>query len=156
MILLPSNWPSWIKKLRENQIQPAGVDLTLSEVMTFTSPGKLTINNEKRVLSSTRKIEPKNNYYELQHGSYLIRYNEKIEIPSNAIGLVFPRSSLMRMGATLYTAVWDPGYIGRGISLLTVFNKIIIEKKARVAQLVLIKTEKNAEKLYNGVFQGEE
>ena len=60
----------------------------------------------------------------------------------------------MRIGASLYTAVWDPGYEGRGSGLLVVHNKngIYIEKGAQIAQLVFIRMNKPTKKLYRGSY----
>ena len=76
-------------------------------------------------------------------------------IPNNAAGIVLPRSSLLRMGANIYTALWDPGYKGKGVSLLKVFNPqgIVIERYARIAQLILIPAKSSGE--YSGKYQYE-
>ena len=61
----------------------------------------------------------------------------------------------MRMGAMIFTALWDPGYEGKGSSLLYVFNNegVVIEKGARIAQLIVIKAQ--TEKKYSGRYQYE-
>jgi dUTP pyrophosphatase len=71
-----------------------------------------------------------------------------------ALGL--SRSSLLRCGASLHTAVWDAGYSGRSESLLVVHNPagLDLEKNARVLQLVFSKLTGKSEG-YNGIYQGE-
>ncbi|MHA1860698.1 MAG: dCTP deaminase domain-containing protein, partial [Candidatus Ranarchaeia archaeon] len=80
----------------------------------------------------------------------------KVTIPQNAIGLVFPRSTLMRIGAMLYTAVWDPGYSGQGLGLFHVFNPhgINVSENARIAQLIFLTAEEGAAH-YRGIYQNE-
>ena len=67
-----------------------------------------------------------------------------------------PRSTLLRCGANVGTAVWDRGYSGRSESLLTVENSngIRIFKDARVLQLIFMRTLTD-ESLYKGIFLNE-
>ena len=71
-----------------------------------------------------------------------------------ALGL--SRSSLLRCGASLHTAVWDAGYSGRSESLLVVYNPqgLDLEKNARVLQLVF-STLTGESQGYTGGYQGE-
>lgn len=73
------------------------------------------------------------------------------------MAMALPRSSLLRCGATLDTAVWDPGYNGRSQSLLVVHNPhgIRIKKNARLMQLIFICMREVAHKAYSGIYQGE-
>ena len=57
--------------------------------------------------------------WSLPPGGYLVRYNEYVKIPKNTLGLVFPRSSLMRIGGMINTAVWDAGYAGQAVRFAT-------------------------------------
>ena len=134
----------------------AGLKLTLGEVYRLESMGSLGIDTKK--LPTYRPLEPKNNEYLLKPGPYLVKYNEYIEIPNGYIALAIQRSSLIRMGATLYTAVWDPGYRGRGSGLLVVHNPhgIIVERNSQIAQLVFIKMSRETRLLYRGSYLGEE
>jgi len=52
-----------------------------------------------------------------------------------------PRSSLLRCGVTVETAVWDAGYSGRSESLLVVFNNngFRLRKNARILQLLFFR-----------------
>ncbi|MBA7526930.1 dCTP deaminase, dUMP-forming [subsurface metagenome] len=139
----------------EIQTQIAGFDLTTKEVMKLKKGGILDFDNNKRHIPEYKNINSKGNKWILKPGGYLIRYNEIIQIPKNSIGLVLPRSSLMRCGATLCSAVWDPGYKGRGIGLLIVTTKITLYENTRIAQIILIKTEKSVSEGYSGTYQNE-
>ncbi len=156
MIILPRNGPAWISKLESDQIQPAGVDLTVQNIQSFEKTGKLGVKSTDRVIPEKNILQPNTKgFYNLSIGSYVVRYRERIEIPLDAIGLVFPRSSLLRMGATIYTAVWDPGYKGQGMGLLNVTHPIAIQKGARVAQLIFIRMETPSPKGYQGIYHNE-
>jgi len=142
---------NWIKGIESNQVQPNGVDLTISEIYKFKDRGFLL--KDRRKLPDYEVLL--GDIWELQPGSYIVRYKELIVIPENAVGIVLPRSSLMRMGVTLYTAVWDSGYEGRGISLLNVLNPygIVLAKGSRISQIIFIEAKKW--KKYEGIFKGE-
>jgi dUTP pyrophosphatase len=77
-------------------------------------------------------------------------------MPLDISAIARTRSTLLRNGATVGTAVWDPGYQGRSSSLLTVHNPqgIQIKKNARIAQLVFYHTGE-VEQGYTGVYQRE-
>ncbi|MFA7190929.1 MAG: deoxyuridine 5'-triphosphate nucleotidohydrolase [Dehalococcoidales bacterium] len=139
------------------QIQPCGIDLTLKEVASFTSAGRITRSNQDRLVSELEalKFDDKGQVH-LAPGAYLITYNESVNLPLNLMALVLPRSSLLRSGATVHTAVWDPGYSGRGQSMLSVSNPkgFIVEKDARVVQMIFL-TLDEASSGYNGTYQGE-
>jgi dUTP pyrophosphatase len=142
----------------EEQLQPNGIDLTVSDISVFNSSGILNIDNEARVLSSTSPLIFNGaGYLDLVPGSYLITYNEVINLPRNIMGLAFPRSSLLRCGISIHTAVWDAGYSGRGKSLMLVYNTMgfRVYRHARVVQLVFFRLSSEVFKGYNGVFQKE-
>ena len=139
----------------EDQVQPGGVDLTILKISTFEEEGEIGFAHKK--LPKTKEIKPINGYWKLPPGPYKITYNEIVKIPENAIGICLPRSSLLRMGATIFSAVWDPGYMGRGEGLLVVFNPngIRIQERAKIAQLILIKLSGKPHKVYRGTYYGE-
>ncbi|KYC54039.1 MAG: Deoxyuridine 5'-triphosphate nucleotidohydrolase [Candidatus Methanofastidiosum methylothiophilum] len=138
------------------QITPNGFDMTVKEIHSITSGGAVDFSNEKRKLSETKLMEFIDNFVFLQKGSYKIVYNEIVNIPKDLIALGRPRSTLLRCGANVGTAVWDRGYSGRSESLLTVENEkgLTIFKDARVLQLVFMKTLAD-DSLYKGIFQKE-
>ena len=139
------------------QIQPNGVDLTLDAIFEPLEPGRITRNDteigkRQRVASEELDRKVPETYY-LEPGGYIARYDEIIEIPEGHVGFVYPRSSLMRNGCMLDTAVWDAGYEGRGEGLLEVHHDIELERGARIAQLVLARADH--EGTYDGSYQGE-
>ncbi len=140
------------------QVQPAGVDLTVGEVYRFRGRGFLGFSNESRVLPDVEKLEfDDGGKLFLERGAYRVRYNEVVRVPSDCVAIGLPRSSLMRMGATVISALWDPGYEGRGEGLLIVENPygIVLEKDARIVQLIFIRLESKPESEYRGVYMRE-
>jgi dUTP pyrophosphatase len=137
--------------LADAQVQPNGVDLTLAAVYDQTSPGR--IGRDGKSIGERREIAPQDGVYKLEPGGYIAEYGDKVVVPDNHIGFVLPRSSLLRNGCTMDTAVWDAGYTGRGEGLLEVHHPIEIEQGARIAQFVLAAAEH--EDRYDGSYQGE-
>ncbi len=144
-----------LKGFMEQQVQPAGIDLRVSEIHVYKTTGTLGVND--RLLPETSPIKPHDGVWALTPGAYKIVFMDAVSIPDDAVGLCFPRSSLLRMGASLHCTVWDPGYRGIGEALLIVHNPhgIRIERGARVAQLILIRVEPKPSTVYRGRYYGE-
>lgn len=140
----------------ESQMQPAGVDLTLGEVHAFEEGGKIDFDNSGRRLPKTKRMEFEGEI-KLGKGCYKVVFNEHVSIPKDCAALGFPRSSLLRCGANMHCAVWDPGYEGRSEALLVVENPhgIVLGKNAKLVQLVFVKLLEDAKELYSGVYKGE-
>lgn len=143
--------------LGSSQVQPAGIDLTLKEVHSLSDGGEVDYDNSKRRISKSAKLEFADGKLHLPAGCYKIIYNEYVEIPGDCAAFGFPRSSLLRCGADVRCAVWDPGYHGRSESLLIVHNThgITLHKDAKVSQLVFVRLEEKAAKGYEGQYKGE-
>lgn len=139
------------------QLQPAGFDLSLQAVSCFNGTGCLDFSNLKRSLPQVEQLEftGSDKFLELGPGGYLVTYNEQITVPTDCAGIVLPRSSLMRCGAVLHSALWDPGYSGRGQGLLSVHQTLKLYKDARIGQFVLFVLEAEADAKYSGTYQGE-
>ncbi len=136
----------------EEKVDCAGLKLTLDKVFRIVGVGRLSKNSKE--LPKYESVIDSNGLYRLPQGIYLVKYGEYIRIPNGYIGLAIQRSSLLRMGASLYTAVWDPGYEGKGSGLMVVHNPhgIIIERGTQIAQLVIIKMSSPTSKLYRGTY----
>jgi deoxycytidine triphosphate deaminase len=137
--------------VRDAQIQPNGVDLTLGAVFEQTEPGR--IERGGKTVGKRRELSPAEGTYRLDPGGYVVRYADRIRIPEEHVGFLYPRSSLLRNSCMLDTAVWDAGYEGRGEGLLEVYHGIELEQGARIAQLVLARADH--EDTYTGSYQGE-
>ena len=141
----------------EEQIQPNGVDFTLREVALLQSPGKITVENSQRLVSDLAPLVFDGlGFIELMAGAYIVTYNEIVHLPRNITALATPRSSLLRCGVTINTAVWDAGYSGRSQSLMVVYNPqgFRLQRNARIVQLVFLRLTQETEG-YHGTYQGE-
>lgn len=146
-----------ISSTTDAQIQPNGVDLTLDVVLEPLEPGRITRNTtevgQRQPITTTETDRKSPETYYLEPGGYVVRYDETVRIPEEHVGFIYPRSSLLRNGCMLNTAVWDAGYEGRGEGLLQVHHDIELERGARIAQLVLATADH--EGTYDGSYQGE-
>ena len=141
----------------EEQVQPNGFDLTLREVALPQSPGRIAIANAQRLVSDLAPLVFDGlGFIDLMPGAYVITYNEIVHLPKNIMALAAPRSSLLRCGVTVNTAVWDAGYSGRSQSLMIVYNSqgLRLQKNARIVQLVFLQLTRETEG-YQGTYQGE-
>ncbi len=141
----------YVSPVREEQVQPNGVDLTLDLVFEQVSAGRL--QRTGKTIGEREEVDRNDDVYRLSPGGYVLRYGETVRIPEAHVGFIYPRSSLMRNSCMLNTAVWDAGYEGRGEGLLQVHHTIELEREARVAQLVL--AEAGHSGTYDGSYQGE-
>ena len=141
----------------DTQLQPSGFDLSLSSIEEYLGGGAVDFSNKERVIAETRTITPDGDgWYSLKQGVYKVVYNEVVKMPLNVAAIARTRSTLLRNGAEVGTAVWDPGYEGRSSSMLTVHNPngLRLKKDARVAQLIFFQTGE-VDRGYSGVYQKE-
>ena len=140
------------------QLQPNGFDMTLQTVSKFVSMGKLGSDKVTTTISDIEEM-PFNNAGEihLTKGCYLLTINEIVDLPLNVMALARPRSSLLRSGVSVHTAVWDAGYRGRSQTLLTVYNPLgySIAKNARILQMIFCYLSLPTKEGYSGRYQGE-
>lgn len=120
------------------QIQPAGIDLSLQTIMTLDSAARVAFTQAETILPQYSEILfDSDGRAFLPPGPYKLIVNEIVNLPRHVLGIARPRSTLLRAGATVNTALWDPGYSGRSELLLVVHNPagLTLARNARVAQL---------------------
>lgn len=143
------------------QIQPNGIEMTVGKVEKYNSMGYIGFDNKSRTLPSTSEIEPHSyvsgDWLQLESGCYLLTLNEAVKIPKNCMALAVPRSSLLRMGVDIRSAAWDSGYEGRSQVMMVVNNPygVMLQKNARILQLIFFKLNDEVEKGYSGIYQRE-
>ena len=141
----------------EEQLQPNGFDLTLREVALLQSSGKIAIKDAERHLPELAPLVFDGlGFIDLLPGIYSVTYNEVVHLPKTLMALARPRSSLLRCGVTVGTAVWDAGYSGRSQSLMVVYNPrgFRVQQNARIVQLIFLRLSQ-ATKGYHGAYQHE-
>ena len=142
----------------DDQLQPSGLDFSLLRVDGFASPGRMGSSTEDRTLPQYQPLEfGAGGWLDLPPGSYLVTFNEVVNIPLDLVALAHPRSSLLRSGVSLPTSIWDPGYSGRSQALLTVHNPTgyQLQRNARLMQMLFLRLCRPVDQGYQGRYQGE-
>ena len=143
------------------QLQPNGIDVTVRSVASFppeAGPGAIGVSDADRVLPESTGLDfDDHGWLALSPGHYLVTFNEVVNLPRWLMALGRPRSSLLRMGVSLHTAVWDAGYSGRSQALLVVHHAggFRLQRDARVAQLVFFPLSAPDAAGYDGNYQRE-
>jgi deoxycytidine triphosphate deaminase len=99
-------------ELREKQVPPATIDLTLR--------GRVLKYKLDSYLIGEEITEEKKGYEEIENGIYrlppgnsaIFQIYEKLGLPPNIAGLVIPRSSITRLGIVIQPTYLNPGYMG--------------------------------------------
>lgn len=150
------------------KVNPCGVDLVPLAVFKipdlpviidgedrgFYVDNKVLIPNDlKERIHPITKLGRK--VYLLEGGIYEIRL-PRVEIPANATGLCYPRSSFARLGIVKgQTALFDSGYHGEGSQTFFFPTKAIIGEDEAWVQFILLDNSEIAKTKYNGKYQGE-
>lgn len=129
-------------------LQPASIDLTLGN-QTFQY--KLT----DYVLGQDIDEVVEHSSFEtltLEVGkTAFVGLNEKISIPNDMIGIVFPRSSITRLGVNIGTSFINPGYTG--VMPITITNNsnmsITLAPGYKVVQMVVLRLSDVVESGYS-------
>lgn len=140
----------------EAQTQPNGVELSLASIARFLGPGAIAFDNSERHLPEAEPVSfDEDGWMWLAPGPYRVRFNETVRVPLDRYAIARPRSSLLRMGASSPTALWDSGFNGVGEGLLVVHNPhgLRIRRGARLVQLVFFHLPAPVERPYNGQYQ---
>jgi dUTP pyrophosphatase len=140
------------------QIQANGIDLRVERIQRLTSPGLLGAADALREPAAREDLQSDNDgWWDLHRGAYVITYREKVNLPHDLMALARPRSTLLRSGVAIHTAVWDAGYSGRGEGLLSVLNARgwRLQRGARVLQLVFFRLSTPTQEGYRGRYLGE-
>lgn len=139
------------------QLQENGFELTVAKVEAFDGAGRVGFSNADRVLPGYTPLDwGEDGWLFLRPGSYKIIFNEVVSIPKDMCAIARPRSSLLRSGVTVHTAVWDAGYRGRSEALLIVYNPagFYLRKDARMIQLIFMSLA-SAQQGYSGQYMNE-
>ena len=132
-----------------DNVQPASIDLRLSgHSYTYNLPAGLSLGRE---IPDDAKVESEFRELAIAPGeTVFLRTLERIQIPEAAVGFIFARSSITRIGLQVAPIFINPGY--SGFPPLTVTNSMKFSIKViaeiRFAQLVIASTYHAPERPY--------
>jgi len=144
-----------IKGAKEEQFQPASVDLRLAESFLIMDEqnSEINLNSDMKY----RKIEGKEVI--IPPRSFVLASTmEHVEIPLDMTAFVEGRSSIGRLGLFIQNAGFvDPGF--KGTITLELFNATNVPMRLdagrRICQLVFMGLDKKLNKGYNGKYIGQ-
>lgn len=149
----------------EDDYQPSGLDLRVGRVFKFDDNLIASLHEGEKQLPKQIEIPignlPEYALYDgwllAPHRPYMFEVQEKIKIGDNNAQFYLPRSSLLRAGVNVYTALGDLGYNGF-LRFLVINHRgapFFIQQGERFAQLVDFEVRGGSES-YNGDYQEDE
>lgn len=137
------------------QVQPNGVDLRVKSISHVT--GKAFVPTEGKAdfgMVNWEELPTNDGWYELEKSAqYVVNFQEEISVSDGFCAIIVPRSSLLRAGAFITSALWDTGFQGQLGGVIRPLNDIAIQRGARLAQVLFLRAEFNG-KRYEGRYQG--
>lgn len=144
----------------EKSYQPDGIDLRLGQVyeLEFEYGEIYGISDDQKKLPKHKPIAPEVHSMGLgwllkPHSSYILEVDRPIHINLDSAQFYLPRSSLLRMGFNVATALGDSDFNGK-LSFLGINetdNSLFLGKNVRFAQLIDFKVDGAG--LYDGDYQ---
>jgi deoxycytidine triphosphate deaminase len=144
-----------------NSPEGAGFDLRLDEIFEISGDGFLGVEERDtpEITSVAKNNDSKSeeeNYFIFEPGKYyLIKTMEKVNLPINLSGIIFPRTTLFRSGLALFNGIVQSGYCGEltfGICNMGK-SKIKISFGARIAHITFHEVLGEGNQ-YKGQWQG--
>ena len=131
----------------DTQRAGAGLDLTVDEVARLTGPGALDFGGSEFAAAELRTLDPElaspdddYGWWELEAGSYAVRYNEAIELGEGEIGLVHPLPRLHAAGASHASFVVEGGRDPVDVLLTVGEGGCRLKENCRVSRLLVVET----------------
>ena len=147
-----------LSQVYDNQIQPNAVELTVGAVRKCVSGGTFVLRDNLKQHIEKEEFKPvyeetNDKVYLLEEGVYEIEFEQRVQMGADEVGIVISRSSLMRNGIWMTSALYDSGYVGKMVASLQVPKGTRFEfpKGERLAQFVIFEAE--ALKRYTGSYQ---
>lgn len=134
-----------------------GFDLRLGEVFQIKGEGFLGVDERKTCDTKlVASISRNDKEIVLKPGDfYLVKTIEKVNMPSDLVGIFKPRSTLHRMGILLRTSQVSPGYQGELIFAMVNLGPcpVKLELGSRIVHLMFAEID-GTTSLYRGQWQG--
>lgn len=149
MRLLAREGHAVVEPFDEAFLRPASVDLRLGDVRYRYKFESYTLGQE---IASDDYEHERFEEIVLEPGeSAFVGLAETINVPSNCVGFVFPRSSITRVGLSIPPVYMNPGYTGQ--LPITIINSTVmrvrIVPRIRVAQLLCARLSAHAKQPYD-------
>lgn len=143
----------------DKMIQPNAVDLRIAHIYRHDT-GVLRLDGDMKCPIQQIEILPEKLfddsdelYWDLGHGYYVLKFEQRVKMGPKEAGFVVPRSTLMRNGVLIYSCLYDSGYNGSMVASMTIADgvRFCFPKGERLAQFVVAEAE--AVDQYHGTYQ---
>jgi deoxycytidine triphosphate deaminase len=117
-----------------------GIDLTVCDIKSMHGGALLKDKTELQPYATKAldTFDGKEGWYLISGHAYSVTFDQGVELTTTTMGWVIHRSSLLRMGWTCLSGIYDPSFKVDQMGAVLMGNcNIFIEKGARIAQLVL-------------------
>jgi dUTP pyrophosphatase len=141
-----------------NQLQPNGIDLTVAAIVRVVGAAHVGFSSDETRPAPAEALEfDADGWLFLPRGNYRARLAERVNIPPDIVGFARARSTMIRNGISVNTAIWDSGYSGYSEVGLVVHNEhgLYLKRGARILQMYFFQLDDAVDKAYNGRYQGE-
>ena len=135
-----------------------GYDLTVADVksirggMLFTDRTVLDSYDEVKLTTVEKAEGDERNVWILTPGIYSVTFEQGCKLDDKTTAFIRQRSSILRMGGTVTSGVYDPGFeVDQMGGVMTLTKTVVLEKGARLAQIIMF--ENNPAELYDGQWQ---
>lgn len=133
-----------------------GIDLTVCEIKRIEGGVLYRDKTDLQPYTYVREsnFDGKEGWHLVSGFAYSVTFEQGVKLGANHTAFIRHRSSLLRMGWTCTSGVYDPGFeVDQMGAVIMGSSNIFIEKGARIAQIIVAENY-NAD-LYNGQWQGE-
>jgi len=135
-----------------------GYDLTVKDVklirggMLFADETQLEPYDEVKTQKVQKVENDHREVWALTAGVYSVTFEQGCKLDDKTTAFIRQRSSILRMGGTVTSGVYDPGFeVDEMGGVMTLTKGVLIEKGARLAQIIMY--ENNPAELYDGQWQ---
>lgn len=133
-----------------------GIDLTVKEIKGING-GRLykdqTILHDYSPLTLSIDDEGREGWWLIGGHPYSVTFEQGIELDNTHAGFIRHRSSLLRMGWSCTSGVYDPSfYVDEMGAVMKGNSNIFIEKGSRIAQIIIFECYES--EAYNGQWLG--
>jgi len=145
-----------VSPIDEKMIQPNAIDLRVSRVFEHYM-GEFVLDGDTKEHLEQEEVHPDpDGYFHLTSGVYVIQFAQVVSMGEREAGIVVSRSSLMRNGIWMTSALYDSGYHGKMVAGLSVPSGVTFTfpKGERLAQFLVM--DSDAFGRYEGSYQGAE
>jgi deoxycytidine triphosphate deaminase len=135
-----------------------GYDLTVKDVkairggILYADETQLEPYDQIETMSVQKVDGDHREVWSLKPGIYSVTFEQGCKLDDQTTAFIRQRSSVLRMGGTVTSGVYDPGFeVDEMGGVMTLTKTVVIEKGARLAQIIMF--ENNSAELYDGQWQ---